>query len=132
MGLFSRTNVETLPDPMKPGAKAPPPAHPAPAQMPPTEAPMPRPTNAPPSRPSISMVQPERTSHFDQLKVRIHQQLVARLDVQNLRSLPPDTVRAEVRIVIRDLCQSERSLLNSQEQERLMTKSSAWARWRRC
>jgi pilus assembly protein CpaF len=62
----------------------------------------------------------ERSSQFDQLKVRIHQQLVQRLDVQNLRSLPPDTVRAEVRIVIRELCQSERGLLSSQDQERLM------------
>ena len=31
-------------------------------------------------------------------KVRIHQQLVERLDVQNLKTLPPDTVRDEVRI----------------------------------
>ena len=62
----------------------------------------------------------ERNSQFDQLKVRIHQQLVQRLDVQNLKSLPPDTVRAEVRIVIRDLCQNERGLLTSQDQERLM------------
>ena len=59
-------------------------------------------------------------SQFDQLKVRIHQQLVQRLDVQNLKSLPPDTVRAEVRIVIRELCQSESGLLTSQDQERLM------------
>ncbi|MGA2584538.1 MAG: CpaF family protein [Tepidisphaeraceae bacterium] len=62
----------------------------------------------------------ERSSQFDLLKVKIHQQLVERLDVQNLRSLPPDTVRAEVRIVIRDLCQGERSLMTSQDQERLM------------
>jgi len=43
----------------------------------------------------------ERGTQFEQLKVRIHAQLVQRLDVQNLKSLPPDTVRAEVRIVIR-------------------------------
>jgi len=62
----------------------------------------------------------ERGTQFEQLKVRIHAQLVQRLDVQNLKSLPPDTVRAEVRIVIRELCQSERGLLTSQDQERLM------------
>jgi len=62
----------------------------------------------------------ERNSQFDLLKIKIHQQLVERLDVQNLRTLPPDTVRAEVRIVIRDLCNSERSLLSGQDQERLM------------
>src|SRR5262245_38075832 len=55
-------------------------------------------TNPPP--------QTERQLYFQQLKVRIHQQLVERLDVQNLRSLPPDTVRSEVRILIRELCQN--------------------------
>ena len=52
--------------------------------------------------------------------MRIHQQLVERLDVQNLRTLPPDTVRGEVRILIRELCQSEKGLINSTDQERLM------------
>jgi pilus assembly protein CpaF len=55
-----------------------------------------------------------------QLKVRIHQQLVDRLDVQNLMTLPPETVRNEVRVVIRDLCQSEKGLLSSSDQEKLM------------
>jgi pilus assembly protein CpaF len=63
---------------------------------------------------------PERARQFEQLKVRIHQQLVERLDVQNLRSLPPDVVRSEVRIVVRDLCQMEKGLLSSTDQERLM------------
>src|SRR5262245_772342 len=56
-----------------------------------------------------SMIQPaaptERQMYLQGLKVRIHQQLVERLDVQNLRSLPPDTVRSEVRVLIRELCQ---------------------------
>src|SRR5438045_9156735 len=69
-------------------------------------------TNPPP--------QTERQVYFQQLKVRIHQQLVERLDVQNLRSLPPDTVRSEVRILIRELCQHEKGLINSTEQDKLM------------
>src|SRR5262245_35141553 len=64
--------------------------------------------------------QTERQLYFQQLKVRIHQQLVERLDVQNLRSLPPETVRSEVRILIRELCQNEKGLLNSSEQDKLM------------
>src|SRR5436305_1868000 len=44
----------------------------------------------------------ERTPYFQQLKVRIHQQLVERLDVQNLKMLPPDVVRREVRVLIRE------------------------------
>src|SRR4029079_11788160 len=62
----------------------------------------------------------ERAVYMQQLRVRIHQQLVERLDVQNLKTLPPDTVRAEVRILIRELCQSEKGLLSSNEQEKLM------------
>jgi pilus assembly protein CpaF len=76
------------------------------------------------ARPSISPPAPaplgERAQYMQQLRVRIHQQLVERLDVQNLKTLPPDTVRAEVRILIRELCQSEKGLLSSSEQERLM------------
>jgi pilus assembly protein CpaF len=80
------------------------------------------PVMALPSRPPL--VEPpaptERQLYLQQLKVRIHQQLVERLDVQNLRSLPPDTVRREVRTLVGDLCVSEKSLINSNEQQRLM------------
>ena len=62
----------------------------------------------------------ERQTYFQQLKIRIHQKLVERLDTQTMRSMPPETVRSEVRIVIRDLCQSEKGLINSSEQEKLM------------
>src|SRR5918996_3714009 len=70
----------------------------------------------PPAPPKLG----ERAVYMQQLRVRIHQQLVERLDVQNLKTLPPDTVRAEVRILIRELCQSEKGLLSSAEQEKLM------------
>src|SRR5262247_3913269 len=76
----------------------------------------------PPPRPYLPAVSPqlsERQLYMQQLKVRIHQQLVERLDVQNLRSLPPETVRSEVRVLIRELCQSEKGLINSVEQEKL-------------
>jgi pilus assembly protein CpaF len=80
-------------------------------------------TMTPPPR-NVGLTNPapqtERQVYFQQLKVRIHQQLVDRLDVQNLRSLPPETVRSEVRILIRELCQNEKGLINSTEQDRLM------------
>ena len=76
---------------------------------------------APPPQPLPPVPpQSERSIYLQQLKVRMHTQLVQRLDVQNLRVLPPDTVRAEVRVLIRELCQSEKGLINSQDQERLM------------
>ena len=40
--------------------------------------------------------------------------------MQNLRAMPPETVRGEVRSLIRDLCQSEKGLINGADQERLM------------
>ena len=89
---------------------------PAPVARPvPVAAPVaPPPVAAPPP------VQSERSIYLQQLKVRLHQQLVQRLDVQNLRVLPPETVRGEVRVLIRELCQSEKGLINSADQERLM------------
>ncbi len=79
-------------------------------------------SSRPPTQVSAQVTQPrgERDIYFDKMKVRIHQQLVERLDVQNLKSLPPETVRQEVRALIRELCQSEKGLLNSADQERLM------------
>jgi pilus assembly protein CpaF len=62
----------------------------------------------------------ERQLYLSQLKVTLHQQMVERLDVQNLRSLPADTVRAEVRDLIRELCRNEKGLISSSEQEKLM------------
>ena len=64
--------------------------------------------------------QSERQVYLQKMKLRIHQQLVERLDMQNLKSLPPEVVRGEVRILIRELCQSEKGLINSADQERLM------------
>jgi pilus assembly protein CpaF len=109
MGLFTRSSPTTV------APEAPKPEGAAEAFAPVSSAAAVRPHMAPPP-PQLS----ERQLYMQQLKVRIHQQLVERLDVQNLRSLPPDTVRSEVRVLIRELCQSEKGLINSVEQERLM------------
>ncbi len=58
----------------------------------------------------------ERRNYLEQLCTRLHQQLLARLDVQNLRTLPPEVVRQEARAAVQDLCQSEKGLLTSDEQ----------------
>src|ERR1700722_4335529 len=104
MGLFAKSQPSTA-------VMEPPPA---PAPIPPRpaiEIPVPQPTPAP---------RPERNEQFDQLKVRVHQKLVERLDAQNLRNLPPETVSAEVRSLIRELCQSEKGLLSGVDQQRIM------------
>ncbi len=130
MGLFTRNNgkaataapavtppaAETLPKDQKISADVVSPAPAAPVQKMHSAASVPAPV-----RPAAHQVQnTERNAQFQQLKVRIHQQLVERLDVQNLKTLPPDTVRAEVRVLIRELCQSERGLLSHSDQEKLM------------
>src|SRR5262249_53733681 len=51
-------------------------------------------------------VSPERQAYLQQMKLRLHQQLVERLDVQSLRATPLNVVRQEVRALIRELCQS--------------------------
>ena len=75
-----------------------------------------------PTRPSIVAAAPpsERQIYTSQMKVRIHTQLVERLDLQNIKTMAPDLVRQEVRGLIRELCQNEKSLLSSNEQEKLM------------
>ena len=110
MGLFSRT-----PAPAPEAEKA---AEAAPAAVAAPAAPR----MAAPSRPSIVAAAPqsERQIYTSQLKVRIHQQLVERLDLQNLKTMAPEIVRQEVRGLIRELCQNEKSLLSSNEQEKLM------------
>ena len=128
MGLFSRSSSTPAPAP-------------APAHVPPDDPKAPvtsgslfeRPgssaaTATPPAhRPAVPNVshaphaaRTDRDVYLEKLKVRIHQQLVERLDFQNLKVLPPDTVRQEVRQVIRELCKNEKGLLNSNDQERLM------------
>jgi len=105
MGLFARTS--SAPATVAAPEKAPQPAAPAPA----AEA---------AARTPAQQVAPARQAYFQSLKVRIHQQLVERLDMQNLRSLPQEIVRQQVRDVVRELCQNEKGLLSSVEQERLM------------
>jgi pilus assembly protein CpaF len=116
MGLFS-SKPSSVATPAAPRVEAPRVTPSVPATMPPRPLSM--------SQVPAAMAVPtgplsERAAYLQQLKVRIHQQLVSRLDMQNMRMLPPDTVRGEVRILIRELCQSEKGLLNSSDQERLM------------
>ena len=112
MGLFSRSAPAAATDAPKVDET---PATPAGVAVAPTRL-------VAPSRPSIVAAAPpsERQIYTSQMKVRIHTQLVERLDLQNIKSMAPDVVRQEVRGLIRELCQNEKSLLSSNEQEKLM------------
>ncbi|MEO6436998.1 MAG: CpaF family protein [Tepidisphaeraceae bacterium] len=74
----------------------------------------------PPLPATPSSVTPERHAYLTQMRVKIHQKLVERLNVQNLRSMPINVVRQEVRTLIRELYQGEKGLLSSAEQSKLM------------
>jgi len=126
MGLFTKSSpsapkpvIPAVPSVGVPGvAEVPPavvtPAGPGPGTPAPLRAAVMSPTHVPLPQ------QSERQVYLQKMKLRIHQQLVERLDMQNLKSLPPEVVRGEVRILIRELCQSEKGLINSADQERLM------------
>src|SRR4051812_19672847 len=123
MGLFTKSNPKPV-TPVVPSVGAPgivdaPPAAVVPAGPGPgTPAPLRTATMSPQM---VAMPQQsERQVYLQKMKLRIHQQLVERLDMQNLKNLPPEVVRGEVRILIRELCQSEKGLINSADQERLM------------
>ena len=130
MGLFSSAKSSSTEGPapvsdvhktaVKPAASVPaaPGATVPPAPVIPVAAPTRRAVPSAPAAPAVP--QNERQIYMSQLKVRIHQRLVERLDIQNLRAMPPEAVRGEVRLLVRELCQSEKGLINNSDQERLM------------
>src|SRR5246127_3308590 len=78
--------------------------------MPPTKA-MPMPT-----RPG----ERAQGADFDALKRRIHTKLVDKLDLTRVGELEGDVLRREIRLVVEHLCDTEDTLLNRQERERLV------------
>src|SRR5690606_18644549 len=76
-----------------------------------------------PAKPPAAQPTPqnrERHQYLTQLRVKIHQQLLERLDVQNLRSVPQEKLREDVRALVRELCQSEKGLISGSDQDRLL------------
>jgi pilus assembly protein CpaF len=69
-----------------------------------------------PSRP----VDPKE-GDFEELKQRIHSKLVDKLDLARVGELDGDTLRREIRMVVEHLCDTENTLLNRNERERLVS-----------
>jgi pilus assembly protein CpaF len=57
---------------------------------------------------------------FEQLKQRIHGKLVDKLDMSKIGELEGDVLRREIRLVVEHLCDSEDTLLNRNERDRLV------------
>src|SRR6188474_809756 len=61
-----------------------------------------------------------KADEFDQLKRRIHNKLVDKLDLSRIGDLQGDVLRREIRLVVEHLCDTEETFLNRTERERLV------------
>ncbi len=61
-----------------------------------------------------------RAEEFEVLKRRIHGKLVDKLDLSKVGELKGDVLRREIRLVVEHLCDTEDSLLNRAERDRLI------------
>src|SRR3990170_4217307 len=61
-----------------------------------------------------------KENSFEELKQRIHNKLVDKLDLSRVGELEGDALRREIRLVIEHLCDTEDTLLNRNERERLI------------
>ncbi len=61
-----------------------------------------------------------KNEEFENLKRRIHGKLVDKLDLSKVGELQGDTLRREIRLVVEHLCDTEDTLLNRSERERLI------------
>ncbi len=64
--------------------------------------------------------QQDREAEFENLKRRIHSKLVDKLDLSRVGELEGDVLRREIRLVVEHLCDTEDTLLNRNERERLI------------
>ncbi len=69
----------------------------------------------------MPLKQPDsKENGFEELKQRIHSKLVDKLDLTRVGELEGDVLRREIRLVVEHLCDTEDTLLNRAERERLI------------
>ncbi len=61
-----------------------------------------------------------KNDEFENLKRRIHSKLVDKLDLNKVGELEGDKLRKEIRLVVEHLCDTEDTLLNRSERDRLI------------
>ncbi len=61
-----------------------------------------------------------KENNLEELKQRIHGKLVDKLDLSRVGELDGDTLRREIRLVVEHLCDTEDTLLNRGERDRLV------------
>src|SRR6266849_5470471 len=69
---------------------------------------------------SLRSTEESKAGEFENLKRKIHGKLVDKLDLSRVGELAGDVLRREIRLVIEHLCDTEDTLLNRAERERLV------------
>ncbi len=70
--------------------------------------------------PTLKTTEDSKSAEFENLKKRIHGKLVDKLDLTRVSELEGDVLRREIRLVVEHLCDTEDTLLNRNERERLV------------
>ena len=68
----------------------------------------------------LQTAEESKAGEFEALKRRIHGKLVDKLDMTRVGDLQGDVLRKEIRLVVEHLCDTEDTLLNRNERERLI------------
>ncbi|QDS94175.1 Putative conjugal transfer protein [Roseimaritima multifibrata] len=61
-----------------------------------------------------------RQAQFEEIKSRIHGKLVDKLDLSRVGDMKGETLKREIKMVVEHLCDSEETLLNRQERDRIV------------
>ncbi len=77
-------------------------------------------TQGKPPLPGRAPAEKTKEMEFEDLKRKIHSKLVDKLDLSRIGELEGDTLRREIRLVVEHLCDTEDTLLNRAERERLI------------
>ena len=70
--------------------------------------------------PTLRTAEESKSAEFENLKRTIHGKLVDKLDLTRVGELEGDVLRREIRLVVEHLCDTEDTLLNRNERERLV------------
>ena len=70
--------------------------------------------------PTLRSTEDAKSVEFENLKRRIHGKLVDKLDLTRVGELEGEVLRREIRLVVEHLCDTEDTLLNRTERERLV------------
>src|SRR4051812_37076042 len=70
--------------------------------------------------PTVRSNDATKAEEFEVLKKKIHNKLVDKLDLTKVGELKGDILRREIRLVVEHLCDTEETLLNRNERERLI------------